>query len=162
MINLFRSFKYAASGFLFCARYERNMRIHIIVTLYLLYFSRFYELTRAEVILLIITCVSVMTLEMLNTSIEVIVDKVSPRYHTLAKIAKDAAAGAVLVASAAAVIIGILLFWDMVIFGEIISYFAGRIINLIAFIISIILAFVFILSGKQRKKRPIQKSEEKQ
>lgn len=157
MINLFKSFKYAASGFIFCARYERNMRIHIAVTLYVLYFSRFYEFSRAEIILLILTCVSVLTLEMLNTSIEMIVDKVSPKYNTLAKIAKDAAAGAVLTAASAAAVIGVLLFWDTEVFSEIFQYFAENIIRIIILIITAVLAFLFVLSGKRRKKRGVKK-----
>ena len=160
MINLLNSFKWAASGFIFVVRYERNMRIHIVATLYILYLLRFYELTRAEVILLILTCVLVMVLEMLNTAIEVIVDKVSPRYHTLAKIAKDAAAGAVLLASGAAVVVGVLLLWDTAVFNEICDYFSARIINLIILLISTALALIFIYSGKQRKKRRVRKSDD--
>ncbi|MCL2108908.1 MAG: diacylglycerol kinase family protein [Oscillospiraceae bacterium] len=157
MIKLLRSFKYAAAGFLFCARYERNMRIHIAVTLYVLYFSRFYGFSRAEIILLILTCVSVITAEMLNTSIEVIVDRISPKYHTLAKIAKDAAAGAVLIAATAAVIIGVLLFWDVEILREILDYFAARIFAAIALVITVILTFMFIIMGKQRKRHGVRK-----
>ncbi|MCL2077570.1 MAG: diacylglycerol kinase family protein [Oscillospiraceae bacterium] len=156
MRNLLNSFRYAMNGIIFCARYERNMRIHIIATLYLLYFSSFYDKTREELILLILTCVLVMSLEIINTSIEVIVDKVSPHYHTLAKIAKDAAAGAVFIASAAAVVIGILLFWDVGVFLEIKDFFLMRALNIIVLVISIIISFIFINSVKERKKRRIK------
>lgn len=50
---------------------------------------------------------------MMNTAIEVVIDKVSPGYSALAKVGKDVAAGAVFVTAVAAVIIGVILFWDI-------------------------------------------------
>jgi diacylglycerol kinase (ATP) len=141
-------------------KYERNMRIHIVITLYVLYFASFYDFSRAEIILLILTCVSAVSLEMINTAIEVVIDKVFPNYHTLAKIGKDVAAGAVLIATIAAVFIGIMLFWDTEVFFRIWLYFTGRALNFIALIISLTVAFLFINSGKRRKARVRKKVEE--
>lgn len=158
--HFLNSFKYALDGIVFCMKYERNMRIHIVITLYVLYFASFYDFSRAEIILLILTCVSAVSLEMINTAIEVVIDKVFPNYHTLAKIGKDVAAGAVLIATIAAVFIGIMLFWDTEVFFRIWLYFTGRALNFIALIISLTVAFLFINSGKRRKARVRKKVEE--
>jgi diacylglycerol kinase len=147
------SFKNAFRGIAFCIRYERNMRVHIVAALFITPFALFfYELTKAELLLLILTCALVITLEMLNTAIEVLTDKASPRYSVLAKIAKDTAAGAVLTAAAAAVVIGVILFWDLAKFGEIAQIFANNPLFLLLFILFVILSCVFIFSGKERKK----------
>jgi diacylglycerol kinase (ATP) len=147
-------------GIIFCVKYERNMRIHIIATMYVLYFAKFYNFGRAEIILLILTCVSAVSLEMVNTAIEVVIDKISPDYHTLAKIGKDVAAGAVLIATIAAVIIGVFLFWSPPVFLEIWQYFSGSAINGVLFLGSLVLSFLFINSGKRRNARIRKKVEE--
>jgi len=148
------------SGIMFSAKYERNMRIHIVAMLYVLYFTRFYNFTRAEIILLILTCIIAITMEMLNTSIEVVIDKVSPGYHTLAKIGKDVAAGAVLIATTGAVVIGVILFWDTGAFFGIWLHFTGSAVNSVLFLGSLMLAFLFINSGKKRKAHIRKKVEE--
>lgn len=52
------------------------MRIHIVATMCVLYLSQFYNFTKEQFILLIITCVTVISAEMMNTAIEVVIDKV--------------------------------------------------------------------------------------
>jgi len=164
MKHFLNSFRYAMGGIVFCVKYERNMRIHIAMTMYVLYFASFYDFTRAEIILLILTCVSAVTLEMVNTAIEVVIDKVFPNYHTLAKIGKDVAAGAVLIATIAAVFIGVFLFWEPSVFVDIWLYFSGSMLKGLMFLGSLMLAFLFINSGKKRKARirkKVEESEEK-
>lgn len=153
LYNLRKSFSYAISGMAFCVRYEKNMRIHITMMLYVLFFSQFYELQRSEIMLLILTCVLVIALEMVNTAIEVVVDKVSPNYHTLAKIAKDVAAGAVLAASLASVFIGLILFWDTERFIMIFDILTSRLSNAALFIASAVFSVVFISSSKSRRSK---------
>ena len=104
--RLGNSFKYAARGIRFCVSHEMNMRIHIVATMCVLYLSQFYNFTKEQFILLMITCVVVISAEMMNTAIEVVIDKVSPGYSALAKVGKDVAAGAVFVTAIAAGIIG--------------------------------------------------------
>ena len=91
--RLGNSFKYAARGIRFCVSHEMNMRIHIVATMCVLYLSQFYNFTKEQFILLMITCVVVISAEMMNTAIEVVIDKVSPGYSALAKVGKDVAAG---------------------------------------------------------------------
>lgn len=147
--SLINSFKCAFKGIFFVILHERNMRIHIVAVLYVAFFSAFYDFTKAEIILLVITCAIVMILEVLNTSIEVIVDKVSPKYSPLARVAKDAAAGAVLLSAVMAVIVGIVLFFDIERFKLILLFFSEW-SNLLIFIGFSAIAVVFITSGKRR------------
>ena len=73
--RLGNSFKYAARGIWFCISHEMNMRIHIVATMCVLYLSQFYDFTKEQFILLIITCVTVISAEMMNTAIEVVINR---------------------------------------------------------------------------------------
>lgn len=161
LYNLRKSFSYAVSGIAFCVRFEKNMRIHIITMLYVLFFSQFYELERSEILILIAVCVTVISLEMVNTAIEVVVDKVSPNYHTLAKIAKDVAAGAVLVAALSAVVVGLVLFWDTERFILIFGIITSQASNIGLIMASAVFSVLFINSGKKRSTHMIKNKENK-
>ena len=150
LMKLIKSFRYAINGMVFCVRHERNMRIHIIAMIYVAYFAQFYELSRSEIILLIIVCALVMMTEMINTAIEVVIDKVSPQYSPLAKVGKDVAAGAVFLSAVMAVVVGILLFWDLERFALIWRYFTSDWSQLVLLLGFSVIAFVFIRSGKKR------------
>lgn len=91
-------------------RQERNFRIHMIVALLVIVLGIFFRLNTIEWSIIIITINMVLTLEILNTSIEMFLDYVKPDFHPTAKVIKDVAAGAVLVSAIAAVIIGLLIF----------------------------------------------------
>jgi diacylglycerol kinase len=154
LYNLAKSFTHAFRGIAFAVRYERNMRIHIAATVYVMFTAlMFYEFSHTELMLLILTCALVMSLELVNTALEALTDKASPEFSALAKAAKDAAAGAVLVTSGAAVVIGGILFWDIAKFREIADYFTGNVFAVIALVFSLILTCIFIFTGKQRRKR---------
>lgn len=121
----------------------------MVFVLYVAFFSAFYDFSKTEIAVLVITCALVMIFEILNTSIEVIVDKVSPKYSPLAKVAKDAAAGAVLLSAVMAVIVGIVLFFDIERFKLILLYFSEW-TNALMFIGFSAIALVFVTSGKRR------------
>ena len=157
--RLGNSFKYAAHGIVFCVRHEMNMRIHIVATMCVLYLSQFYNFTKEQFILLIITCVTVISAEMMNTAIEVVIDKVSPGYSALAKVGKDVAAGAVFVTAVAAVIIGVILFWDIEKFKIIFEFFTGDIWNLAMLTAFACLSYLFIAKGKKRNIKGKMKNE---
>lgn len=157
--RLAHSFKYAAHGIVFCVRHEMNMRIHIVATMCVLYLSQFYNFTKEQFILLIITCVTVISAEMMNTAIEVVIDKVSPGYSALAKVGKDVAAGSVFVTAVAAVIIGIILFWDIEKFKIIFAFFTGDIWNLAMLTAFACLSYLFIAKGKKRNIKGKMKNE---
>lgn len=108
--NLLRAFKNAFAGIEYCARFERNIKIQIAAAFFAGCLAWWFNLDRYELAVLALTVASVLIVEMINTVVEAIVDIVSPEFHPLAKIAKDIAAGAVLISAAASLLIGYLLF----------------------------------------------------
>ena len=144
------SFVYAVRGIVYCVRHERNIRIHIVALLYVLYFSTFYNFSKAEYAILILTCALVMSMELINTSIEVVIDKVSPKFNVFAMMGKDIAAGGVLISAVGAVIVGIVLFGDFEKIGIILNYFISTWYRLVILAISIVLAVLFIGNTKKR------------
>ncbi len=148
-----RSFRCAVAGILSSVVNERNLRIHIVVAAYVLYFSIFYDLTRGEYILLGLTICLVLSSEMLNTAIEAAVDLVTEEYARLAKAAKDIAAGAVLVTTVFAVLVGFMLLWDPATFAKISMYFASAPIRSVLLGLSVLCSILFILKiGRWAKK----------
>lgn len=100
MKSLAKSFVYAWQGLLYCLRHERNMRIHLVIVLYmyayLLGFD-FFELNKIEFSIIFIANAIVFMGELINTAIESTIDLVEKKFRKMAKIAKDTAAAAVLV-----------------------------------------------------------------
>ena len=124
--SLKKSFSFAFQGIYYALKNERNLRIHFSVMLYVLYFAvRYYNFSNAEYALLLLVVGLVITCEMFNTAIEKTVDMESPVFNPLAKIAKDVAAGAVLISSITSVIVSFLLFWDIERFKIIINDILG-------------------------------------
>lgn len=108
--NLFVSFKYAWAGITYAFQTQRNFRIHVSVCALAIGLSVFLHLKPVEVAIIAVTSGLVLALELLNTAVESVVDlTVEQRYHELAKIAKDTAAGAVLVSALVAVLVAAML-----------------------------------------------------
>ncbi|MDZ8107305.1 MAG: diacylglycerol kinase family protein [Nostoc sp. DedQUE12a] len=104
--NLFVSFKYAWAGITYSFQTQRNFRIHTSVCALAIGLSVYLHLRPVEIAVIGITSGLVLALELLNTAIESIVDlTVKQTYHELAKVAKDCAAGAVLVSALVAVLV---------------------------------------------------------
>ena len=104
------SFKYAAAGVSYAFHTQRNFRIHCLMGTLAISIGALLNLTGAQMAIICITSGLVLTLELLNTAIESVVDlTVGQNYHDLAKIAKDCAAGAVLISAFASVLVGICL-----------------------------------------------------
>lgn len=106
MIKFFRSMGYAFAGIWHGVSTQRNMKIHLTVAPLVLILGAIVSLSAVEWCIIILVIAAVMSLELVNTAIEALVDLESPQYHPLAKIAKDVAAGAVLIMAMAAVCIG--------------------------------------------------------
>ena len=107
---LYRSFGYAFEGIFTCIRNERNMKIHVAVTLRVIIAGFILGLSVTEWCICLGLFGLVMALELVNTAVEAVVDLVTAKRHPLAKIAKDTAAGAVLIAAIMAAVIGLLIF----------------------------------------------------
>ncbi|KPU44109.1 undecaprenol kinase [Oxobacter pfennigii] len=110
--RLIDSFNYAVQGIIHTLSTQKNMRIHFFIAIFILVLSLFFDLSRIELLILFLSITFVFVLEMINTAIETAIDLYANYYHPLAKIAKNVAAGAVLIAALNAVLVGYLLFFD--------------------------------------------------
>ena len=108
--SLIRSFGYAIAGILQLVRRQRNAQIHLFVTVVVCGASWAWGLSRIEWLILILTIAMVLGMEAVNTAIEAVVDLASPRFHPLAKQAKDVAAGGVLIVAIGAAGVALLLY----------------------------------------------------
>ncbi|TVP65418.1 MAG: diacylglycerol kinase family protein [Leptolyngbya sp. LCM1.Bin17] len=98
--NLLASFKYAWQGIAYAFRTQRNFRIHVGVGTVAVSLAIALSLAPVEIAVIILTCGAVLTMELINTALESVVDlTVQQTYHELAKIAKDCAAAAVLISA---------------------------------------------------------------
>lgn len=112
--NLLDSFGYAIAGIMYCLTTQRNMKIHVIAAMAAILLGLWAELSRVEIMILVFTIFLMLIAETLNTAIEATVDIASPDFHPLAKIAKNVAAGAVLLAALNSLIVGFILFFDRI------------------------------------------------
>ena len=108
--SLLESFNYAFEGIIHVLRTQRNMRIHFMVAAGVLIAAVAIGVTRMELIALMLAIAFVMFAEMVNTAIEGAVDVSTTSFDPNAKLAKDIAAGAVLIATVTAVAVGYLIF----------------------------------------------------
>lgn len=107
-----RSFEHAYHGVVSAVRTQRNMRFHVVAAVAVLVGSLLVGVSELELAVLVLTILVVFVTEMLNTAMEFVVDLVTSEYHPLAKLAKDVSAGAVLVSSVGAVLVGYLVLAD--------------------------------------------------
>ena len=115
MRHIVKSFKYAIDGIKESFQSEKNMKAHSILMFLAILLGLVLKLSSVEWAILIITIGLVLILEFINTSLEQIVDIVSPEKQEKARIAKDVAAAGVLISAIVAVLIGIFLFLPKII-----------------------------------------------
>lgn len=106
------SFNNAINGIIDTVRTERNMRIHLIAALGVLIACFCFDISKVEFLILTLTISMVIAAELVNTSIEAAIDMTTNYYHPLAKVAKNAAAGAVLITAINALVVGYVIFGD--------------------------------------------------
>ena len=136
------SFNYAINGIIETVRTQRNMRIHLIAALCVLIACFLIDISKAEFLILCITVTMVLAAEVINTAIESAIDMAANHYHPLAKIAKNAAAGAVLITAINSLIVGYIIFWDKI---SLISYSAIKNVkNSNPYMVLIALVFVIL------------------
>jgi len=110
-----KSFSYAFSGLRLAFKNEPNLRIHTLIGIIALLVGLILNLNTTELAILVLTISFVILLELLNTTLEAIVDLASPKIKPTAKLAKDVAAAAVLISAIVSVVIGALLFLPKII-----------------------------------------------
>lgn len=103
----------AIDGIIYAFRTEKNLKIHFSITLLVLIISLWLDLSRTELLLVFFAISLVLVAEMLNTAIEAMVNLLTLSHHPLAKIAKDVAAGGVLLAVINALIVSYLVFFKI-------------------------------------------------
>ncbi|WP_147532397.1 diacylglycerol kinase family protein [Bacillus marasmi] len=108
--KVFKSFSYAITGLAHATKRERNLRIHLTITVLVCILGFYFSISVTKWLIILLAIGGVISLELVNTALERVVDLVTSDYQPLAKQAKDVAAGAVLVYAIIAVIIGILIF----------------------------------------------------
>jgi diacylglycerol kinase (ATP) len=119
--TLVLSFRYAFAGIRYLLWTQRNAKIHTALGLAAVGLGFALRIARGEWLALVLAITLVLAAEGVNTAVEAVVDLASPAYHPLAKIAKDVAAGTVLLTAIGAVVVGVIIFlpylWSLVLQG---------------------------------------------
>jgi diacylglycerol kinase len=103
-------FGYAFGGLWYALRTQRNVRVHLLIAILAIVLGILLHISAVEFALIFVAITAVFIAEMFNTVFELCVDLASPEYHPLAKIAKDVAAGAVLLNAILSVVIALFVF----------------------------------------------------
>jgi diacylglycerol kinase (ATP) len=145
---LLQSFNYAFEGVIHALRTQRNLRIHFAIAAAVLVLAFIYDVTRLELIALMIAIAFVLIAEMVNTAVEATIDLSTPSFDPLAKIAKDLAAGAVLIASVNAIAVGYLVLADRLRSpsGRLVNALGDAPINLT--VIALVLTLIVVIAVK--------------
>jgi len=110
-------FRYAFRGLSYVLRTQRNARVHLTIAILAILLGIVIHISAVEFALIFVAITGVFIAEMFNTVFELCIDLASPDYHPLAKVAKDVAAGAVLLSAMLSVVIGLFVFgphlWDL-------------------------------------------------
>jgi diacylglycerol kinase (ATP) len=108
--SIFESFNFAVEGIIHVLRTQRNMRVHFAIAIVVLVAAIWVGVSKLELIVLLLAIGFVFITEMINSALEQAIDVATTSFDPLAKLAKDVAAGAVLIATVNAVAIGYLVF----------------------------------------------------
>ncbi len=112
--RLLHSFGHAVAGFRFALRKEQNFKIEVVAGILVVAAMLMVEVKIWEAIVLVIMIFGVLILEILNTSLEQLVNMLKPRVHPKAKVLKDLMAASVFLSAVAATVVGILIFWPYI------------------------------------------------
>ncbi|MBR2502532.1 MAG: diacylglycerol kinase family protein [Oscillospiraceae bacterium] len=146
-----KSLGYALNGIKIGIKEERNVRIDIVAAFYVSLFSKFYDLTLTQKVLLVFICFTVVGFELMNTAVERAVDRPDKEHYMQAGQAKDTAAGGVLLVAAGAAAAGVMLFWDIEVFKKIIAFFTANPIMIICLAVTLFASYKFITYDKNKK-----------
>ncbi len=144
------SFVYAFKGIYRTIKNEQNMRVHLVCMAYMysyLFLFDFFKITKTELAIILIANALVLAAEIINTAIETAVDVAVDEKNDKAMIAKDAAAGAVLVFAIFAVLVGIVILWQPDAFRQLFNYYIEKPIRIGEFILSVVVFSLFIFKG---------------
>ena len=146
-----KSTGYAIKGILTGIKEERNVRIDIVAAFYVLIFSKFYDFTLTQKVILVFVCFNVLAFELMNTAVERAVDKPDKEHYMQAGAAKDTAAGGVLLAAIGAAAVGIMMFWSVEVFKEIFVFFTTKPVMLVCLAVTLFASYKFITFDNNKK-----------
>lgn len=146
-MKIFKSFKFALKGIIYTLKNERHMRIHVVASLCVFILSLFFNLNAEKYALLFLTIALVMSCEMINSAIECVVDIFAKDYNSVAKAAKDMAAGAVLLVAGFSVAVGLILFNDINSYVRMYNFFILNPLALLGLILFFVLNYFYVFWG---------------
>ena len=156
------SFAHAARGLFGALWAERNMRIHAVAAVYVLFFAPFLGVSRGEYGVLLACCGLVFGLECVNTAVEALCDALHPGWSGRIGFVKDAAAGAVLFGAIFAAAAGLVILWRWDRLLALAQTILGHPLYCILFVLSLVLAVVFVCTapGREKADKPSPKNKE--
>lgn len=159
--SLAASFYYALRGLLLCLREERNLRIHLSASCWVIWLAHLCPTTVGERAALAVCCGLVICGELFNTAVEATVDLLSPAYHPIARRAKDISAAGVLMGAVFALVTGFIIFFQD---GRIVGALALILLSPLTLLLcggagALTLAFVFFYPAAMDRLFPQQEGE---
>ena len=156
--NFLDAWKNAINGIIYATTTQRNVKIQLVIAVLVVIISLFFDLNRAEFLCFMFTIILILFAEMCNTAIETVVDLYVDVYHPKAKIAKDVAAGGVVITAINALIVAYFLFFDKI--SDISINFIRNVINSpvhLAFtsIVIVVIAIVALIAMARTNKHKI-------
>ena len=149
------AWKNAINGIIYATTTQRNVKIQLVIAVLVVIVSLFFDLNRAEFLCFLFTIILILFAEMCNTAIETVVDLYVDVYHPKEKIAKDVAAGGVVITTINAIIVAYFLFFDKI--SDIGLNFIENIINspvhlAFATIVIVVVAIVALIATARTNK----------
>lgn len=115
LLRFAHSVGWAVNGIIYALRTQRHMQVHLTATVGVVALGLWFDISSIQWLFVVFAVSLVWVTELLNTGIEAVVDLCTQEYHPLAKVAKDAAAGAVLVAAINALVVAVMVFFPLII-----------------------------------------------
>lgn len=157
IFSLIKSIKFALKGIVYAIKNERNMRIHTVAAIFVLFLSAACGINSIEYAILILTIGLVVICEMFNTVIESFIDLCAKEYNSIAKIAKDMSAGAVMVSAMAAVVVGFIFFGKKEAYTKLWAIFCSSpFVFIFVLILFFLFSYIYIFLGPTEIKNKIK------
>ena len=158
--GFFDACKNAVNGIIYGTTTQSNVKKQLVIIAFLILISLFFNLTKVEFLCLIISVVLIIFAEMVNTAVETVVDLCTEVYHPKAKIAKDVAAGGVVITALNAVFVSYFLFFDKI--GEMGNNIYKTIINSPTYLAFVVVALIIIVAVALKAAKIKDKKNNKQ
>lgn len=114
-MSYLRFFVYAFEGISYTVRFHKSFKIQLVAALFATFLGLFFGISRLEWIVLVIAMGSVLLAELFNTTVESILDYMEKKHDLNVKVAKDVAAGGVLVTACVSILVGVLIFFPYIV-----------------------------------------------